>query len=158
LIGTTKVSCHTIWTDLSAGGVNPADIDGQSKARLFTLWKDFSTGQKYAKCKEGQTSGEGENPRVDLARPVKQGLMGWPGYTGSERPRGTAYMLVPPSQPPAMYKMCLHWWLQEPNGFVILQPYKIPRATAVMDGMASTPFMLRRQKRHWELDNWHLDV
>jgi hypothetical protein len=82
LIGTTKVSCHTIWTDLSAGGVNPADIDGQSKARLFTLWKDFSTGQKYAKCKEGQTSGEGENPRVDLARPVKQGLMGWPGYTG----------------------------------------------------------------------------
>jgi hypothetical protein len=65
LTGPIKVSCHTIGTDLIAAGVNPADIDGQSTAMLFAPWKKLST-------ESGETSKwEGENPGVDLARPVK---------------------------------------------------------------------------------------
>jgi hypothetical protein len=72
------VSRHTIWTELIAAGVDPADRDVQRTAMPFVLWKDLSTEQKHP-TPEGENKWEGEDPGVNLARPVIQGLTGWPG-------------------------------------------------------------------------------
>jgi hypothetical protein len=47
----------------------------------------------------GTNKWKSKDPSVDFAKPVKQGLLGWPKYIGSGGPTtscGTAYILVPP--------------------------------------------------------------
>jgi hypothetical protein len=56
LTGPVKMSHHIMWTDWIAAGGDPADINRQSTATLFALWKDLPIEQKHTKCKEGQAN------------------------------------------------------------------------------------------------------
>jgi hypothetical protein len=88
MMGPVMVSHNIIWTYLIAVGIDPANIDRQSTAMLFTLWKEFLLNRSTPNTRKGKqvSKQEGKDPGFDFARPVKQGLMGWPGYIGSSGP------------------------------------------------------------------------